>query len=190
MKSMLVCITAVLGVSAIPATALAGPQYVWERHTSNGDRFVYVTETPYPPPISTVTSSGVTFDSEVGAVCGTTRTQVTTSPYSATLGQDDHNALAGIAHCLKYGALRGNTIRIEVGYDGSASSKARMYERLGAVIETLKAKGVLTSQMVYSTELRPSWQTGQVSFHLAAPLSSTIRPLPVIEGFRYLGPIQ
>jgi hypothetical protein len=191
MRTFLTCIAAFFGVIAISASASAEPQYVWV-HYGDGEPYLYVTETPHPAHTAThpVSYKGVTFDSDVGVVCGAVNTRVNFDPFTSTLDQRDRSTLASLANCFTRGPMHGKSLKLIVAYDGTPDSEKRMYERLGKVLATLQQMGMSESQLIYTKEVRPDWQDDHVSFRLATPVPSLERIPLDPHRCNYIGPLS
>ena len=160
----------VAGLLAIPAVASAEPQYVYVRY-GDGKPYVYVTNEPQPyePPPAYVRNDGLRFDSDVGAMCSTLHTDVHLAPLASGVDAYDRGVLANIADCLTRGAMANMRIEVVAGFDGTLPSVNLADRRLSDVIIYLQALGVRPSQLTYSKEYTPGWQSDRIRFRIATP---------------------
>lgn len=158
------------GLLALPAVASAEPQYVYVRY--GGDRpYLYVTSEPRPALPEYVRADGLRFDSEVGAACGTLRTDLFFAPSDIGLDAYDRSVLSSLAACMTRGNLSGAKVELVAGHDGTYSSSQRAQVRLAEVIEYLRFQGVTASQLTYSLDLAPGWQADRLRFRFAEPVA-------------------
>lgn len=160
----------VAGLLAIPAVASAEPQYVYVRY-GNGQPYLYVTNEPrpYEPAPIYVRNDGLRFDSDVGALCSTLRTDIHFAPSELGVDAYDRSVLANVADCMTRGVLSRTRIELVAGYDGTLPSVNRAERRLSEVIAHLQAMGVRPSQLTYSKEYSPGWQSDRIRFRVASP---------------------
>lgn len=161
----LIASLAFVGLFAAPASA--EPQYVYVRY-GDGRPYLYVTTEPRPyHPPRYVRADGVSFDSEVGAACGVSNTDIYFLPSETRLDDYDRQSLANLAFCMTRGPLHEVRVDIVVAHDGSEASYRRSYTRGSEIIGQLQRLGVRPWQLTYSREIAPGWQSDRVRFRYA-----------------------
>lgn len=162
------------GLLTVPAVASAEPQYVYVRQ-SGDQSYLYVTDEPRP--IGPVyVRDAQRYDNQVGAICGSLRTDIFFAPADVELDSFDRTALSSLGYCLSRGALAGAKVELVAGYDGTYVSGQRASIRLTEVISHLRSMGVSPNQLTFSKVVAPGWQSDHVSFRFVqAPWPYVVR---------------